>query len=42
MTEFTVRSLADWDVLAARLLEYAGARRKFFLKYFVTKVPLCF
>ena len=31
MTEFTVRSLADWNVLAARLLEYAGARRKFFL-----------
>lgn len=31
MTEFTVRALGDWDVLAARLLEYAGARRKFFL-----------
>lgn len=29
--EFPVFSLPDWDVLAVRLLAYAGERRKFFL-----------
>lgn len=29
-SEITIRTLPDWDAFAARLLTYAGQRRKFF------------